>query len=192
MVNNYRFGLTFLFIWSVFLYSCRFSKVSESDDETISCEKLSFEFIKENFLNKNIDSLPILDCLDIKDTIIENDEGVSWEGKIYLDSTNAAFLAETNWVNRKRISRITILNSLIKEGNLAVGKKLEDIRDMISNKIPSAPDGYLFLEHYKDKDINIQMDISDYSYDSPLYMGALSLDKMPNNLKIESIVIMDR
>jgi hypothetical protein len=155
-----------------------------------SCDTLTFVELKTQVLGKNINSLPSFNCFVPKDTLLEGDEGVQWKAKAYYFEKQLAFLAETSWEDNKKIIRVTILDSVIRDNELFVGQQFRSIKHLVSTEIPTAPDGYFFLLYDKDKDIQIQLDISGGPTQSPLFYGVTDIDQIPPNLAVESIVIM--
>jgi len=145
-------------------------------------------------LNKPIDSLPNIENYKKEKITIEDDEEYStnWFGIEYKYQNKLIFIAESNWVNKNIVSRITLYSDRIKEGKLYVGQTVGNIRNLIKNEISSSPDGYLFVILDKYPEISIQLDISNIPDTSPLYYGGVNISKIPDSLKIESIVIMDK
>lgn len=154
------------------------------------CVELSYEFIKTSFLGKKVNELPLLNCLKFKDSIITGDEGETWRAKEYYSKDKLIFYIESNWQNKDLVSRITIVDSLVND-KIKVGKSFKDIKKYIAKNIPSVSDGYLILDYENDKSIHIQLDISNYSDTSKLFYGIKSLNEIPNDLLVQSIIIME-
>ena len=95
--------------------SCGHSKVAH-----IAAGKApTIEMVREGMLNKDIDSLPDFGVWLSRDMIVEGDEGLSWKGRAWYSSRQLVLLAETNWEDTKKITRITVLGSQLKEDDLA-------------------------------------------------------------------------
>ncbi|HEX9512868.1 MAG TPA: hypothetical protein VF939_20400 [Puia sp.] len=163
---------------------------ADSSGTHVACDVLTFKALKERILGRNISELPEFKCYLSKDTVLEGDEGVTWKGKAYYAERQLIFLAETNWENKQKIHRITVVSPFIKEGELFVGQELKKIRPIVADRIPSSPDGYLFLSLKGDSSISIQMDIAREISNKKLFYGVSDINKIPLTLKVESIVIM--
>jgi hypothetical protein len=162
---------------------------ADSSGIPVACDVPSFTDLEEKILGRNINELPGFKCLLSKDTVLEGDDGVMWKGKAFYAERQLVFLAETNWENKQKIHRITVTSPLIREGELFVGQELKNFRTIVSDTIPSGPDGYLFLSLKRDSHISIQMDISKEASDTKLSDGVSDINKVPLTLKVESIVI---
>lgn len=162
----------------------------DSSGTNVACDILSFKVLKEKVLGRNIGELPEFKCYLSKDTVLEGDEGVTWTGKAFYVERRLIFLAETNWENQQKIHRITVVNPLIREGELFVGQELKNLKPIVADRIPSSPDGYLFLSLKRDSSISIQMNISEEVSNKKLFYGVSDIHKIPLTLKVESIVIM--
>jgi hypothetical protein len=145
-------------------------------------------------LNKSIDSLPTIGNYTQSKVCIEDDESfVNWWSINYYYENTLIFAAESNWENKNIVSRITLYSSIIKENNVYVGQTIGNVKNLINNNIPVSPDGELFVILKKHKEINLKIDISKFSYNSPLYYGGITdITEIPDTLKIELIVIMNR
>jgi len=146
--------------------------------------------LKRELLGKNFDSLPVYRGYFARDTILEGDEGIRWKAKAYYSDSALVFLAEASWEDARKVHRITILGPQIKGGRLFVDQRFRDIRELVLDKIPSSPDGYLFLTYKKDTAISIQLDIAGEASGSPLFDGVSELGKIPDTLRVASIVIL--
>ena len=175
---------------ALLLASCTMKNPQQADARDAGCDTLTLGKLKREVLGKEIGKLPVYRCYVSRDTSLEGDEGVQWKGKAYYRDSQLVFLAEATWDDPKQIHRITVLGPQIREGELFVNRQFKDIRGIVSDKVPSSPDGYLFLRYKEDTAVSIQLDISGAASDSPLSRGVSGLDKIPDTLKVESIVIL--
>jgi len=173
----------------VLLFGCaqKYQKVPQASQ---ACGIYKVSDLKRMLLHERLGGLPDLECYTRKDTILEGEEGVSWKGTSYYYEGHLAFMAESNWQDTKRVSRITIQSPLIREGEIFVGQPFSKIGNLVATKVPNSPDGYLFLTYKADSAISIQLDISTESAGSRLVYGVDDVSKIPGTLTIESIVIM--
>lgn len=177
-----------LFVFYAICNGCSES-TSGSSQKDANCDTLTLNTLTE-LLNKGIDEIPGYACYTKRDTVIEGDEGESWKAKAYYNkSSELAFIAETSWENAKTVSRITILSSQIKEGNLSIGQKFETIKSELNSDIPTSPDGYLFVQPRNNNKVFVQLDISKRHEDSTLFYGTKDINKIPDDLIVESIII---
>jgi hypothetical protein len=174
----------------LFLAGCSTGNNNRTTDRQAGCDTLTPARLKTDLLGKDLSHLPAYRCFVARDTTLEGDEGIQWKGKAFYIDSELVFLAEANWQDARKVHRITIVGSQVKEGGLFVDQRFADIKGMVSDKIPTSPDGYLFLTYKKDTAISIQLDIAGASSDSPLFNGVSGLDKVPDTLRVESIVIM--
>ena len=178
------------FIPILLLAGCSSGNGKSTTAGEAACDTLTLAKLKREVLGRDVGSLPVYACYVSRDTILEGDEGVKWKGKAYYHDQQLVFLAETNWEDAKKIHRITVLGPQVKEGELFVDQRFKDVKGVVSDKIPSSPDGYLFLTYSKDTAISIQLDISGGGSASSLFNGVSRLDMVPDTFRIESIVIM--
>ena len=98
---------------------------------------------------------------------------------------------EGNWMYPKRISRIVFLSPKIKLDDIFVGQIIGNIRNKIDFGKPiDCPDGVLLLPLKEDKDITLQIDLTNISTDNPIWYGA-NIDRLPDSMKIETIILTD-
>lgn len=143
-------------------------------------------------LGKYIDSLPEFNGYKKEKVIFEGDERLAdWVGVNYFYNDQLFFVAESNWVDKNHVSRVSLYTNQLKSNNLFVGQIFKNIRDFVSDSIPSVPDGQLFVKYKNDPRINIQLDISKEAANSRLYYGVNKLSDIPDRLKVSSIVIMN-
>ena len=145
-------------------------------------------------LDRPIDSLPNIEKYKKEKIIIEDNEEYApdWFGIEYSYQNKLIFIVESNWVNKNIVSRITLYSNEIKEGKLYVGQTFGEIRNLTKNKIQASPDGELCVVLKKYPEISILLDISNVPETSPLYYGGVSVSEIPDSLKVEAIVIMER
>jgi hypothetical protein len=182
---------------SQILYSCGQNKQPQEltkkhiKDEVATDSKceINIEYLKTKFLGKPLSANKDLNgCFVIKDTLMDGDDGVTWSAKSYKRNKEMSFLLESSWIDTGHITRITIFDSQIKspEG-IGIGNSLKDIYNKINKKTTPMPDGYLAFGDLKDQHITYIMDINGYP---ALQEGRIwDIDKMPKDVKINSIVI---
>lgn len=145
----------------------------------------------KELLGVSIDSLPEFIGFNRVKSVVEDEEGLAeWDKIEYFDGTSLVFIVESNWKDRNAVHRITFYSDQIKENDLYIGQSLANIIELVDNKVPISPDGYLFLKLKDHPEISVQLDISGVPSDSPLYYGVDSVIDIPDSLKIESVVIM--
>ena len=145
-------------------------------------------------LGKSIDSLPKFEKYSKEKIIIEdNEESVpNWFGVKYLHKNNLIFIAESDWMNKNIVSRITLYSNEIREGKLYVGQTFGDVKNLTKEKDSTSSDGELSVILNKYPEISIHLDISNIPDTSPLYYGGVTISEIPDSLKIVSIVVMKR
>ena len=160
------------------------------EDKTLSLNVINIKSLI-GLLGKSLDSLPDITEYKKEKIIIGDEEGLAeWNGVKYLKYNDLIFIVESNWVNRNIVYRITLYSSQIKDGELYTGQLIGNVKNSIENKIPTSPDGELFVKSSKYPEVTIQLDISHISSSSPLYYGISTLSEIPDSLRIESIIIM--
>lgn len=150
--------------------------------------------IKNQLLNKPINRIPInvFPCFQQKKQVVtdEENESLSWNTLVFTKGKNTVFVAESNWQDQEKISRITILSPNVPSASgIKVGMCFEEIRHAVSNKIPNEPDGFLSLVDQKNPAIFYFLDISKYP---KLTQGVDNLGEIPKQVKVEMMVIMQR
>ena len=145
-------------------------------------------------LGKHIDSLPNIEKYKKEKIVIEDNEEYApdWFGVEYSYQNKLIFIAESNWVNKNIVHRVTLYSNEIREGKLYVGQTFGEIRSLVKNKIAASPDGELCVILNKYPEISILLDISNVSDTSPLHYGGVNASEIPDSLKIEAIVIMEK
>ena len=141
-------------------------------------------------LNQNIDSLPDIFPYKAEKILIEDEEetGVSWKGIKFSNNDSLIILVETDWVTVNKVSRVTVCSDRIREDKIYVGQFVGNIKELISDNIPVSPDGELLLDLKEHSEIHLLLDISNHP---SLFYGVSSLLDIPDDVKIESIVIYD-
>lgn len=170
------------------LFASAFSLLQDGGHHLPDCSGVSILEL-DRFIGKRLDELILLDCFVVSDTIIEGEEGSTWRGKSFKREGQTACLFESNWENRDVVHRITIETPHIKEGSLYVGQQFHEVRHMVSQTIPTSPDGYLFLRLKESNRVVLQIDVSEFDEHSSIYFGVTSLDSIPQHLTIERIII---
>jgi hypothetical protein len=145
--------------------------------------------ILADFIGMPLDSLPDIGGCEKKGNVIEGDEGETWKSIDYFNGDRIVFSVESNWEQTDIAYRITIFSTIRIYEDIYVGQSLGQIRDKIDEKILSSPDGYLFIRLRDDHRISLQLDVSDIDDNNPLYYGVSNLNDIPDDLKVESIVI---
>ena len=186
-------------------YSC-FKNIDSNKKISVSGEEVIDKYIENKRFSENhvtikdligllgnpIDSMPDVMNYSKEKVIIEDEEGESkWFGIKYFDKKELILIAESNWVNINMIDRITLYTKKIREDKLYVGQSIGNIRELLADRVPSSPDGELYVKYKIYTEIIIQLDISEFSSSSPLYYGVTNLSEIPNDLEIESIIIMN-
>ena len=137
------------------------------------------------------------DGLSVRDTLLEGDEGIAWPGRVFSQDGRRVLLAEANWEQRDRVQRIVVLDPAILAGKVGrrpeyaegIGQRLGEVRAEVADEIPSGPDGYLFLTWRADPRVHLELDISGYPFDHPVYLGQAALSELPDSLLVTGIVI---
>ena len=182
--------LLFLIPPNVFL-CCNFAKRDKQTKLTENKTYVNIYVIDslKKIINSDIRSLKSLSFpqnVFLKDTILES-EGVSWKGFSFYKESKLLFLVETNWQDTNKIQRIGISSSEILGPNgIKVGSKFKDIKNYLSNKIPSCPDGYFCLDDKIQKDISYFFDIQN---NEKLYYGNIRFDSIPEDVEVNEILI---
>ena len=163
---------------------------TEENDYSSNCTLRIFDLV--GLLDKHIDSLADFHGLTKKKVVVEDEESyLTWYEVQYEDTGNTVFVAETNWINKNIVHRITLISDEIKENELVyIGQEFGKIKFLMDEKIPVASDGSLFLKMREKPEIFIQLDISNLPPDSPIYYGVNELIEIPDSLKVETIVII--
>ena len=126
----------------------------------------------------------------IRDTILSSeDDDTEWKGEAYYENNTLLFIAEANWVDSIHVSRITIYSNMIStKTNIHIGCTFYEIKDYVSSKVPTVPDGYLSLDDKSNKKISYWFNIEKYPQ---LTYGVKSIWEIPKNLAIQYIVVME-
>src|ERR1700694_1611113 len=106
---------------------------ADSSGTPVACDILPFKDLKEKILGRKTRELPEFKCVHSRDTVLEGDEGVTWKGRAFYTERQLVFLAETNWENKEKIHRITVVSPLIREGELFVGQELKNFRTIVAD-----------------------------------------------------------
>ncbi len=175
-----------LFALVVLSTSC--SPLLNEKNENIKSSILSLDELSK-FLQNDINSLPNFNCYSSQDSVIEGDEGLKWNSKVYKYKNEIAFLIEANWEKPNIVDRITVFSNTVRDGNLFVGQTFSLIKSSVSNILPYSPDGYLFVTYKKNPKISIELNISNIK-DSTFFFGVKSIDNIPDSIKVESLILM--
>jgi hypothetical protein len=147
-------------------------------------------------LGKTLSTLQF-DGLSARDTLLEGDAGITWPGRVFSQDGRRVLLAEANWEERDRVQRIVVLDPGILAGKVGrrpeyaegIGQRLGEVRAEMAEEIPTGPDGYLFLNWRADPRVHLELDISAYPFDHPVYLGQAALWELPDSLLVTGIVI---
>ena len=160
-----------------------------SAEEVVTSDSVNKISYYEQFLGRNIDSIPHIANYQKESKIENGDEGVSWKSLNFSFEGKNAISMETNWEDTIHISRIIISSDKIRMGNIYVGQTIASFKNDVSYSIEPCQDGYLLLQLDEHKNIHLQMNLSNVSQDSPLWLGECSVEEIPDTLCIESIVL---
>lgn len=128
--------------------------------------------------------------LSIKDTLISS-EGEEWNALAFYFENNLIFIAESNWMDKNNVSRITIYDSKVKTKNgIGVGDSYNKLSPyIIFDSWKDFPDGYI---GFKDSEIDrliYMMDVDSHQDIQDILEGPISEETIPQELRIESILI---
>ena len=160
-----------------------------STEEVVATDSVNMISYYEQFLGCNIDSIPHIANYQKESKKEYGDEGVSWKTLNFSIEGKNAISMETNWEDTIHISRITISSDKIRMGNVYIGQTIASFKNKVPYSIEPCQDGYLLLQLDKHKNIHLQMNLSNVSPDSPLWLGECSVNEIPDTLCIESIVL---
>ncbi|QKJ31794.1 hypothetical protein HQ865_19160 [Mucilaginibacter mali] len=151
----------------------------------------SVEDLKKQIIGRPLKELPIFPCYVCRDTILFGDDDIEWNGKAYYKNNQLAFLAETNWSDKIKITRITIFDKNIQVNTgIGIGTTLKRLRPNINIKPSSNPDGYLSFNDRTDRNIFYFMNVDKYP---ELADGRVDdANKMPNDIVVKFIVISQK
>lgn len=137
------------------------------------------------YLGHHIDSIPDINDFTKHKIVVKDDEDerLQWFGLDYKKQDKVIFSLEGNWVNPDIVSRIIILDSCVKSGDIYVGQKFGCIRHLINPDIPVSPDGELFVEVKNTPSIHLQLSARKLSED------IASIYDIPDSIRVEMIVV---
>ena len=181
-----------ILIFVCFCFACTNSK-QNADNATnnivITSDSANSILYYEQFLGRNIDSIPQISNFRKENKEESGEEGESWKSLSFSADGKNILTMETNWADTVHISRITIVSDKIRLGNVFVGQPIKSFKNVISYSLEPCSDGYLLLQLDKYKNIHLQMDISNVPQDSPLWLGECSTNDIPDSLCIESVIL---
>lgn len=141
-------------------------------------------------LNRNINELECIQYpmgVSLKDTIFESEDETQWKGLVFYKKTVALLFVETSWENVTIVKRITVLNSdIIGIQGLRIGAKFGDIKSLLSQTIPTYPDGYLGLKVKNDNQVTCFFNIIN---NQNLGVGNVAFEAIPEDLVVAQILI---
>jgi len=184
---NMKKSILIIFAFTLIVISCLGDKNAIRNTPNSLCDTLEILSLK-HWIGKPLKDIVSTAQFVVKDTLMEGDDDVTWKAKAVYCNNNLIYLAESNWQNKDKIYRITIVDKSVKEGNIFIGQEFKYFAKAISTTIPNSPDGYLFLKLEKDTSVYLQLDISSIK-DSVLFYGISNVNQIPQNLKVESIFI---
>ncbi len=161
------------------------------DNQNINCTQ-TVDSIRQSLLNHRLRYVWSHCYRSIDTLLIGEDEETQWTGKAFFNQTNElALLAESNWQDTTHIYRITIYDKAIQtKDGVHVGLSFGQIKNAVSPKVPSAPDGYLFINDKNNNTIHFELDISALPEEAKIRYGVNTLSEIPDSLKVTSIVIL--
>lgn len=142
------------------------------------------------YIGLDLDSLKHYEGISIKKEIEEGDDGSTWRSIKYLKGKEVIISFESNWENKSKVYRITILSPVIKFDSLYVDQNFSKIKGIFSQEIPTVEDGLLFLNLKKYPYVSVEFDISN-NQNNAIYYKLTDLNKMPDTLKVKTIVVMN-
>ncbi len=173
-----------IIISGLFFIACN----NKKNNHSIGGDAITIEYLNENILNNNIKDIKSKFPKDyfLKDTLISSneDESLKWNGVIVLKGEKEVCLLESNWLNKEKISRITVYSDEVKyTGNLSVGVSLKSIETYVDKKsLNESPDGYLFLKDKKNSNII-------YSVENNTLNEIRKYSDINQDFKIDEIII---
>ncbi len=173
----------------IILFMIGFSCQSKIDSIQVN----NIEDIKSSMVEYNLRDLKKSEVLlknqplSIKDTLISS-EGEEWNALAFYFENNLIFIAESNWMDRNNVSRITVYHSKIKTKNgIGVGDSYRKLSPyIIFDSWKDFPDGYI---GFKDKETKRLIYMMNTDFNENILEGPISKETIPQDLKIESIMI---
>jgi hypothetical protein len=131
----------------------------------------------------------LLKLYTINKVKMEGDEGAVWDSYEFYLRSKLAFTVENNWESKTWVHRMMFMHPEIKTKEQIYGTSpFKNIRHLIDTiKLNHAPDGYLFFFDARNPCMTYYFELPE---NSTLVHGISSLDEVPDNLKIEAIIIM--
>ncbi|RXK81426.1 hypothetical protein [Filimonas effusa] len=171
----------------------RYKRVKESvvnvSKETCAIRKI--ESFARFVFSQNSDSLIKNECF-LKDFVVkklvEEDEGVEWDSyDLYFEGKLVVKL-ENSWDDKKHISRITFVNDYFTtEKGISVNSTFKQIKKLINDtRLNESPDGFLIFYDSLMPDLAYTFEVDS---NSPLFEGVTDMKKIPDTLRISSIVV---
>lgn len=171
-----------------------FLSVITATNDKEPCDFPTINDLKSALMGKKVGTInqAQFKCLTIKRRTVVDDynEQVTWVALDFFYEGKALFMAESNWVDKQTISRITIFDKrIVTTSGLGVGQKMSTLRTGVAKKIPSGPDGELSVRDLKDPDIYYHLNLEGHK---KLFYGASSLSEIPDQVVVKMIVIMEK
>lgn len=118
----------------------------------------------------------------------EEEEGTVWLSLSFFKDKSLKFIAETDWIDTNRISRITFLSNDFKLKNgLAAGATFNVVKNEIDTlNRRNYPDGS--LEFYLKGDTSTVF-VFDVMETKKLFYGYEAIKEIPDTLKVASVVV---
>ncbi|MBO9203993.1 MULTISPECIES: hypothetical protein [Niastella] len=176
---------TYLFL-SLLIAGCSYSSKHKGTELTFIEDVKSL--VGKPVKGLRSDNISLLgESMIVKDTVLE-DEGVSWNGAVLYYKQQGAILLESNWQDKEHVSRITLLDPLLKTRNgITIGSEYREILPVIDFKSwVNFPDGYIMFRDMKNPWIVYSMN-TDSS--AGLLNQPLDQKTIPGTLKVESIIV---
>lgn len=178
----------FVFYLIIIPISCGVSCGRNASSSTNTCARIPSIDEISSYLGCHIDSLPDFSQFIKHKVIVTGDEDNSlhWFSLDYQKDDKLILSLESNWVNPEIITRITIWDTCIRDGNIYVGQKIGKIRNLINFNIPSSPDGEMFVTVKNRPSMYLQLvaDKEDWAY-----KDALNLEEISDSLRINLIIL---
>ncbi|WP_026903429.1 hypothetical protein [Pedobacter glucosidilyticus] len=159
----------------------------QDDSITLKCN-YTINDLRSDFLDKELNKIVKNDsCYTVRDSILIG-EDLEWNSKIFYKNNQISFMVENNWRDKRKISRIIILDENLKTSDgLGIGEKFINIRNFVSKKIPSMPDGYFAVIDANESKIFYHLDVEKYP---DLSKGLINnIYEIPDSVEVSSITI---
>lgn len=142
-----------------------------------------------NMCENRINKLFIGKNISVMDSIIVSDEGTEWPSKVVLLNGDMVLVIESSWYNSTAISVISIVGKNIAiYGKVRVGDLSRNIKIFANKKLPSLPDGEVALQDKYNLGVWYFFKVDEVEQEK-LYFGVTDIDKVPDDLELDYIMI---